>query len=166
MAVVTPKFPIKRGALESEEAEKLAKDYSLKNEGKTVAAKDAFTILGMALGWDYEYPKVKELKDKIQTVIHNNSLNKSFISKLNLHYNDAKFDKEQLVSPKTYWMTAYDFGRMESSVKVPEIKSFLKQCRLDILSNTINGTKVLSRYHSFRLWHLATRWAELENRTL
>lgn len=166
VAVVTPKFPIKRGALESEEAEKLAKDYSLKNEGKTVAAKDAFTILGMALGWDYEYPKVKELKDKIQTVIHNNSLNKSFISKLNLHYNDAKFDKEQLVSPKTYWMTAYDFGRMESSVKVPEIKSFLKQCRLDILSNTINGTKVLSRYHSFRLWHLATRWAELENRTL
>jgi len=63
-------------------------------------------------------------------------------------------------------MTAYDFERMECSLKSAEIKSFLKKCRLDIVCNTINGNPVLSQYHSLKLWHLAARWAELENRTL
>ncbi|HNY71394.1 MAG TPA: type III-A CRISPR-associated protein Cas10/Csm1 [Syntrophorhabdus sp.] len=171
IAVVTPKFPIKRGAQESEEAEKLAKAYCLDKDEKDgrrkrISSKDAFTILGIALGWEYEYPRVRELKNEIQGIINVKTLNKSFISKLNLHYLTAKFDQEKLVSPKTYWMTAYDFGRMESSVKPQEVKSFLKKCRLDIVSDTVNGAKVLSRYHSFKLWHLATRWAELENRTL
>lgn len=166
VAIVTPKFPIKRGAQESEEAERHAKDYILLDKDKNkISSKDAFSFLGMAMGWDIEYPHVKKLKSEIQTVIQNKSLNKSFITKLNLHYNSARFDHEKLISPKTYWMTAYDFGRMESSVKPHEIKSFLKRCRLDILSNTIHGSTILSRYHSFKLWHLAARWAELENRT-
>jgi len=117
VAVVTPKFPIKRGALESMEAENLAKEYCLKKgKDEIISTKDAFTILGMPLSWNYEYPKVKELKNEIRSILQNKSLNKSFISKINLHFNTAKFekqdekpvdkekivDKEKLASPKTY----------------------------------------------------------------
>lgn len=165
LAIVTPKFPTKRGAQESEEAEKQAKNYSLKNKD-IISEKDAFSLLGLSLGWKNEYPAVKQLKHDIHLTISNKSLNKSFISKINLHFTSAKFENEKLVSPKTYWMSAYDFGRMESSTKIPDIKAFLKKCRLDIVSDTVNGIRIPSRYHSFKLWHLAARWAELENRTI
>lgn len=164
LAIVTPKYPIKRGAQESEEAEKEAKGYSLDKESyKTY--KNAFCLLGLPLGWGTEFPEVKRLKNHIHSIISRNSINKSFISKLHLHFQGASFKDERLVSSKTYWMTAYDFGRMEAGVKSPEIKAFIKQCRLDILGDTIYSNRINSKYHTFKLWNLAARWAELENRT-
>jgi len=165
MAIVTPKFPIKKGAIESEDAEKQAKNYEFNFENEKTE-KNAFSFLGLPLAWNKEYHLVKRLKNDIHAIISNKTLNKSFITKLNLHFNGAKFENEKLVSSKTYWMTAYDFGRMESSQKPPEIKAFLKQCRLDIVADTVKGERVKSRYHTFKLWHLAARWAELENRTM
>ena len=161
MAVVTPKFPIKRGAEESEEAETQAKTYSVGDRGK-----NAFSLLGMPMGWENEYPLVKAQKDEILKGLSSGKLPKSFISKLYGHFGIDEDKPVRQLSPRVYWMLAYDFSRFEERARSnPELKDMLRMCKTDIFNKTFTGKALKSPYQSFELWLLAARWAELENRT-
>lgn len=163
IVVVAPKYPIKRSAEESAAAESLAKNYAYDSRGK-----NAIALLGMALGWEREYLAVKALKDELVQLMASGKLHKAFISKLYMHYSQAKFEQEALVSPRTYWMLAYDLGRMkEREKRNPRVLSLIENCQLDILGNRsqLNGVPLESNYHRFKLWNIAARWAELEYRT-
>ncbi len=160
IAIITPKYPIKKAAEESAEAEKAAKNFM----GDT---KNAVCFLGRALGWDNEFPVVASLKESILQWLQADKLTKSFISKLNAHYAMAEAeskDKEFTLPPKLYWMMAYDFSRLTTRLQSAEARQLIEQCKTDVVSNTIHG-KRFETYHALQLWHLAARWAELEYRT-
>ncbi|WP_372775257.1 type III-A CRISPR-associated protein Cas10/Csm1 [Mangrovibacterium sp.] len=162
VAIVAPKYPIKRAAEESAEAERLAKNYELGN-----SEKNAISFMGLALGWDQEFPIVKKLKSELVRLIEAEKLPKSFISKIYQHYRQAQFEDEKLVSPRTYWLMAYDFGRMLEREKDPAARQLIENCKLDVVSNhnRLNNEVITSAYHNLKLWNFAARWAELEYRT-
>lgn len=158
LSIVTPKYPIKKASEESGDAENKAKNYPGKN---------AVCILGFPLCWDKEYPIVKSVKDKLLELLKSDKLPKSFISKLNSHYSMTSIESETgefKLPPRLYWMMAYDFERMKTRKEDKETKDLIDQCKKDIISNTINN-KGFEVYHSFQLWYLAARWAELEYRS-
>ena len=164
VAIVPPKFPIKKAAEQSAEAEKAAKSYNM-NE------KNAISFLGFAMGWEKEFPVVKEIKDELVGLLESQKLPKSFISKLNSHFTltqaDNIDDGKFTIPPRLYWIMAYDFGRLNSRLKDTAAKEFINQCNKDIISNRIKGKDIATdQYHALQLWHIASRWAELEYRTL
>jgi CRISPR-associated protein Csm1 len=57
IAIIEPKFPIIKGAKLSEEAENIAKEYSYKK-----FEKNAFTIMGIPLHWEIDFPLVEDYK--------------------------------------------------------------------------------------------------------
>ncbi len=166
LVLVGPKYPIKRGAADSEAAEKAAKSYRFVDGMDNEQTKNAITFLGMSLQWNNEYRKVGKVKDELVQLLRNNRLPKSFISKVNNHALESWRDESNkfVVNLKMYWMMAYDFGRMKEREKDLEVKSLIDRCKLDIVNNTFAGEKNASPYHAMELWHLATRWAELEIR--
>lgn len=165
LAIVTPKFPIKRGAQESEEAEKQAKEYSVVNDNKRKTEKNAFSILGMSLGWQNEYPKIKELKKETVNLIKEYKIPRSFLSKVSTHFQSANIKNEEIQNLKVYWMSAYDLERLSNSLKDNVAKDHIQKCKLDFFSNSFNNEKLNTPYHSISLWNLLARWSELEIRT-
>ena len=164
IAIVPPRFPVKKAAELSAEAEKAAKSYNLDE-------KNAINFMGFTMGWDKEFPVVKEIKDELVGLLESERLPKSFISKLNSHFSLTQAEKQDdgifTIPPRLYWMMAYDFGRMVSRLKDTAAKEFIEQCNKDIISNRIKGKDTLTdHFHALQLWHIAARWAELEYRTL
>ena len=164
IAIVPPKFPIKKAAEQSAEAEKAAKNYNMYE-------KNAISFLDFAMGWEKEFPVVKEIKDELVGLLESQKLPKSFISKLNSHFSltqvENSDDGKMTIPPRLYWMMAYDFGRLVSRLKDSSAKEFIEQCKKDIISNRIKGkNSVTDHYHALQLWIIAARWAELEYRTL
>ncbi len=159
VAIVSPKFPIKKGADESAEAEKAAKNYN-------VDEKNAISFLGYALGWQKEYSVVKQVKDEILALLKSDKLPKSFISKLNSHYSLTLAESQDkgkfTIPPRLFWLMAYDYSRMINRSTDPIAAKLIDQCKKDVV---IDKWKNFETYHAIQLWHLAARWAELEFRT-
>ena len=163
LAIVTPKFPIKKAAEESARAENSAKSF---NNG----SKNALSFLGYPMGWRNEYAIIKTLKNRILTLLTSGRLPKSFITKINSHFSgtiDSTIKAGKFtISPRLYWLMAYDFGRFEQRYKKDkEVSEIIVECKNDIYSNTISKEKNKAFYHAFELWVIASRWAELEYRT-
>jgi len=162
IAIVNPKFPIKKGAEESADAEKAAKGYN-KNE------KNAICFLGCTMGWDKEYLVIQRIKNDIVDLLKNQILPKSFISKLNSHFSITHLEGDEnnnlKIPPRLHWMMAYDFGRMVARTKDGAVINLIEQCKKDVFSNSIKGKKI-DTYHALQMWHIAARWAELEYRTI
>lgn len=162
IAIIPPKYPIMRGAKESEEQEKRAKEHIC--QGKQ---KDSISFMNMPLHWDNEFPKVKRLKDRICDLYSSDKLPKSFIGKILQHAENAEIKNHQIGNLKTYWMITYDLERMIDRHTSEETKQLIVHCKNEICRNdrTLNGEKLSTNYHALELWSLASRWAELEIRT-
>jgi len=164
VAIVTKKFPIMKGAEESDNEEKNAKTHTCKGKSK-----NSLSLLGYALNWETEFNQVKELKKRILQSIKNNSLPSSFISKVMTHWLNADFKNHQIRNVKTYWMMTYDMTRMYDRIKKEnaEARAIVNACKNECCQHagTLGGKDITTDYHPLELWALAARWAELENRT-
>jgi CRISPR-associated protein Csm1 len=165
IAAVTPKFPVMKGALLGEAAEKAAKDHTIKINDKLKLQKNAFTLLNMPLNWDHEFPIVKKFKKELSTMIANEELPAGFLQKvLSLYYSYLE-QKEKQQNPRWRWMIAYDFSRAKGRLKSEAAKQFLDEIKLNIFTNSLNNEKINSNYEFIELFALASRWAELEKRS-
>jgi len=165
IAVVSPKFPIMKGAAEADEAEKLAKGYICKLSDTVKIEKNAFTLFGLALNWDNEYPIVKSYKERIFHLLKTNEMPKSFVSKIYAHGMRTTFEKGDLKPLNALWMMAYDFSRMEQRNMGDKAIELLRECKTNVFANSYDGKPIQSPYHFLELISLATRWAELEIRS-
>lgn len=164
LAIVPPKYPILKGAIESEKAESLAKEYSTKVENVNYE-KDAFSLFGYALSWKHEFKIVKKWKDEIKDLLNAN-LPKSFISKVMSHYSSVKKFTPEISPLRVFWMTAYDLERLKKRVKNKDHKDFIERCKMGIYQNKFEGfdCNEYSNYHFLELLYLACRWADFETR--
>lgn len=163
ITILPIKFPIMQGAKLAAKDEKDAKKHSYTEGGKTFE-KNAITLFGVPLNWDYEFPTVKGLKEHICNMISSNLLEKSFITKVNIHAEAQKayLDKKILV-PKWFWLMAYDFSRFAERDSVA--KEFINEMKMSCVANSYKGSKINSKYPFLQLLRLACRWAELEYRS-
>ena len=161
IAVVSPKYPVMKGAQESDGEEKRAKDHL--NSGKT---KNSISFMEIPLNWENEFPQVQSLKNEIVAANANGQLPKSFISKVLSHLANAEMENHKIKAVKTYWMITYDLCRMCSRISDLSVKKMINCCKTDICSNkgSLNGQPIETDYHLLELWAMACRWAELEIR--
>lgn len=163
IAIIPPKYPITKGAEIAGKEEENAKNHQCKE-----ADKNSISFMGMPLNWDKEFPIVEQLKDKIfKLVAEEKHLPKSFISKILSHLENARVKNHKITALKTFWMIAYDLGRMCERVKNAETKDLINRCKTEICENGdfLNGKPINSEYHPLELWAFACRWAELETRS-
>lgn len=162
IAIETSKFPIMKGAEESDSEEKNAKEHKVDELDK-----NSISFMDFAMNWDKEFPKIKALKDEIveKCTMQNNPLPRSFMSKVLMHFANAeitnhKFSKKGI---RTYWLLAYDLSRMQGRQK----DSLIENCKTEVCGNrkVLNGELITTDYHSLELWAFACRWAEIELRT-
>lgn len=159
---IDEKFPIIKGAELSAKEENTAKEHKCDTENK-----NSLSFFGMAMNFDKEYPRIKAVKNKIVSLIKNDeSLSKSFISKLLGHWENAEMKGHEINNIKTYWMLTYDLGRMKSRVKNKEACELIDHCMADICDKNRNFDRqeITTSYHPIELWAMACRWAELELR--
>ncbi len=170
IAILPPKFPIMRGAKESDEEEQNAKTHVAQG-----VSKNSVSFMQMPLNWEKEFPAVENLKNEIVRLSPGGSesdssgkLPKSFIGKILQHASNAKIKKHKITNLKTYWMVAYDMGRMAERHKDSELKELINRSKVEICGNagTLNGQAITSDYHALELWAFAARWAELEMRNI
>jgi len=162
IAILGGKFPIMKGAEESDKEEKNAKNHCC-----GVCEKNSLSFMNTPLNWDKEYPAVKQLMEKIKSLTDQGRLPKSFISKILAHAMNAKIERHKITVVKVFWMLTYDFSRMKNAIKESECKELINNCILEVCGNkkTLNGNSIDTDYHSLELWAFASRWAELEIRT-
>lgn len=162
IAIVPAKFPIMKGADESDREEKKAKVHKCKGVNK-----NSISIMETPLNWNNEFFKVKELKDEIVRLVKIDSVAKSFISKILAHAVNAKIKEHKITAVKTIWMMAYDLSRMIVRKADTDAKSLINKCKSEVCSNKkiLNGQPIETDYHPLELWAFACRWAELELRT-
>lgn len=162
IAIVPAKYPIMKGAEESEKEEKHAKNHVCRNQ-----TKNALSFMDMPLNWDKEFPVVEYLKDNLCDWLEKDLLPKSFISKLMIHYENADMKDHRIGKAKTYWMLTYDMSRLKSRSNDGSINMMIDNCIKEICDKnkgTLNGQPVQTDYHPLELWAFAARWAELEYR--
>lgn len=160
VAILGSKYPIIAGAQQSAEAEDRAKGH--KAGGKE---KNSFSLLGMPLGWDEEFPAVKALKDALLDMIKGGWLNKSFLSKVMLHASMAGFNGHKVKNLRVFWLLSYDMKRYASdkAQSKPLVDAYVREACGN--PGSLNGRKIATVYHALELWALACRWAELEYRS-
>lgn len=162
IAILPSKYPIMRGAKESEQEEHNAKNHLCKGKRK-----NAISFLNMPLNWDEELPQVETLMNKIVHLIETSILPKSFISKIMIHAANSKIENHALSTFRIYWLLPYDLGRMKERTRNTEATSLLNNCILEICGKkkTLNGLPISTDYHMLELWQFACRWAEIELRS-
>ena len=115
-----------------------------------------------------EYPLVKNMKNSIKNLLEENLLPRSFVSKLQAHFANARIKNGEITKLNVLWMMAYDFTRLADSLKKEDYvaRQFIMDVKGWIFTNKHPLLdKDISKYHVFELINLATRWAELELRT-
>ena len=163
VAIVPAKYPIMKGADESETEEKQAKNHTCKSH-----AKNALSFMDTPLNWDNEFPIVENLKDSLCGWLKKEQLPKSFISKLMMHYENADVKDHRIGKAKTYWMLTYDLSRLKSRSNEESVNLMIDNCIKEVCDKnkgTLNGEPIQTDYHPLELWAFAARWAELEYRT-
>ena len=117
IAIVGPKFPIAKAAELAGEAEDLAKKYkilkldqSFDDFANSQPDKNAFTLFGVALSWEYDWDFVIQFKnDLIQWIYYDEIISKGLLMKL-FDYHDQYARGE----PDWQWNSAYTMSRMKS----------------------------------------------------
>lgn len=162
IAILSPKYPIMKGAEESAQEEGAAKNHSCK--GNT---KNSLSFMEMPLHWEHEYPVVKVLKDTLYGMLYDGVLPKSFLSKLMMHHANAAITGHKITRYKTFWMLTYDLSRMKERHKNGAIRDLFDNCIKEVCDKScgrLNGQEIKTDYHPLELWAFAARWAELEYR--
>jgi CRISPR-associated protein Csm1 len=167
MAMVNLKFPIAKSAELAAEGEEQAKEHQVPLSNADSEEKNAFTLFHYPLNWNYEFPKVKALKNEIKELANRTDypLPKAFFSKIQT-YHEASQDQKQKGRVESWrWLMAYDLSRMKERLKGDEVQNFLERTKMDVFSNTWHGKNQLySAYPFLTLLTIATRWADLEMR--
>ena len=162
IAIISPKYPIMKGADESDNEEKNAKNHSCIGKEK-----NSISFMNMPLNWDLEYPAVESLKDTMIGLLESDKMPKSFLSKIMTHYANANIQNHTITATKTYWMLTYDLSRMKSRSGA-DLNLLIDNCIKEVCSkarNTLNDKILVTEYHPLELWTFAARWAELEYRS-
>jgi len=164
ISVVGAKYPLLRAAQLSEKEEKLAKQHFY-----GAKAKNSFSIFGMPLDWDHEFPFVWNLKETLSDLQKNEGLSEGFASKVftllqqsKITY-DPKAKRYRLKNLNAIWLVAYSFSRTASASKSDKIKAFLNSWSEYIFTGKIDQLDK-SIYHPLQLLALAARWADFVNR--
>lgn len=158
IAILSPKYPIMKGAEESAEEESAAKNHRCKE-----VSKNSISFMEMPMNWNFEYEAIKKLKDEILNLLKKDELPKSFVSKVLMHHANACFVKHQITNVRTYWKLTYDLSRMGDRHKI----KLLDNCMNEVCKGscgTLNSKAISTDYHPLELWAFAARWAELEYR--
>ncbi|MEY8688143.1 type III-A CRISPR-associated protein Cas10/Csm1 [Bacteroides sp. AN502(2024)] len=168
IAIVPRKYPIIKGAEQSDKEEKNAKEHFCGvSGGAQYELKNSLSFMNTPLNWNKEFPQVEQLKDAIVTFIDQGYLPKSFISKVQSYAMNAQISNHCIQNLKIYWMLTYDLIRMKKTLDMMSCKEMIENCIKEICGNkaTLNGEHIETCYHPLELWTFATRWAELECRT-
>ncbi len=172
MAIVTPKYPISKGAEEAKEAEEAAKGHSYHHtpgDPKAIKEKNAFCFLGLALNWDHEYTLVEELKKLLVELIDGpgeQKVSRSLLGRIRSHHYDAQQAKQKDLTESWRWKMAYDFARFAKTQKDLGVREKLEQLKKGAFTGKFGTHHTASPNHNFLdLLNLASRWAELEIRT-
>lgn len=163
IALLSPSYPIMKGADESDVEEKNAKSHTVADK-----CKNSISFMDFAMNWDEEYPVIQNLKDKILDLLSTEKLPKSFVSKILNYFQNAKVENHKITVPKVFWMLTYDMSRFKSRNNDFDVNALIDNCIKEICSNNrnvLNNTKINTEYHPIELWAFAARWAELEYRT-
>jgi CRISPR-associated protein Csm1 len=183
ISFVTAKFPVIKAAEYAEKAEKAAKNYSF-----STLEKNAISMMGVTMNWDYEFTIVENLKTDIVSFrdakkYKNRELPNSFIFKINGYYEQVEQNRRDLAEKRTdvkedfswIWQMAYDLTRMKERIyernkrteEQSEIVGFLK----DLVEWTISqktppsvSQHPISYLQFFKLLNLACIWASYELR--
>ena len=162
IAILPAKYPIMKGAAEGGELEEMAKEHAVGPERK-----NSIAFLGMALNWDKEFCAVQKLAQQIVEL--DDALGAAFRGKVLKHHANAGFsgDAHKIANLKTYWMLAYDLGRMKARNNDKRAKDLIETCIIEVCQNKqqLNGAAITTHYHALELWAMACRWAELLIRT-
>lgn len=162
IAIVPEKFPILKAAEMAGDAEHKAKEHQCGAEEK-----NAICFLDMPLNWEKEFPTVKSIKEELVKRINSEQLPSGFLHKINTLFEMRKRQIEKNENQSWQWIMAYDFARMKQRKKDnSDLNMFIDNLQKDIICNTHNGNKMISKYGFLELLNLAARWAELELRTL
>ncbi|PAC26455.1 type III-A CRISPR-associated protein Cas10/Csm1 [Flectobacillus sp. BAB-3569] len=153
ISIVTPKFPIAKGADLAGEAEHLAKDFKRLDKRE----KDALCLFGIAVGWE-EFKIIKDIKDFWLEHLEgeNPILSRGLLQKVFTWYAISKRkDKNENPNLSWKWNTAYSLKRYE--VKDNKKKNdALKMIEIALLCNQFGGKPI-----RFDVFVVASRWAEL-----
>ncbi len=185
LSLVTAKFPVMKAAKYAGEAEDKAKEHQFNGQKK-----NALSIMGVTMNWDYEFTVVEDLKNKILKYITlpNKALPVSFIFKVNNYYEETlpkKFknkkeydaEKKRLEIGKWIWQMAYDLTRMKERCKPSRDESLDTVEFLDTLIqwtiapkthplvSKLNGVQTIERFNFFKLLNFACIWASYELRS-
>lgn len=165
VAIISNKFPIIKGAEFAGNAEKIAKEYEVEEEK---VEKNAFT-LWKPLHWEWEYPKVFDLKETIARYMQKKDYRSVFQRLLSFYeMRDNQEDEGYQYSKHQWkWQLSYNIARAAERYRNDkEFCSFLKEVEHDVFCETYKGKKELKGNHNyFDLLQVAIRWADLENRT-
>ena len=159
IAIIPAKYPIMKGADESADGEKAAKNHTVRSLG---VSKNSISWMDFPMNWETEFPVVESLKNDLVRVG-----NKALLSKIMAHAANAGIKAHKITNIKTYWMIAYDLCRMKERSRHAQSKSMLiDNCIAEVCGNRpyLNGKFVETDYHALELWAFAARWAELETR--
>lgn len=163
IAILSPKYPIMKGAEESAKEESAAKNHSCQG-----ATKNSISFMDMPLNWDMEYKAVKNLKTVLYDFLMDKQLPKSFLSKVLMHHANAGITNHKVTRYKTYWMLTYDLSRMKNRYdKSDRVNALIENCIKEVCNQScgkLNGMDICTDYHPLELWAFAARWAELEYR--
>ena len=161
IAIVSEKFPIMKGAEESADEEKAAKNHTVKGKSK-----NSISFMDFPMNWDTEFLVVENLKDELVRLIQQEKEAKSLLDKIMSHAANADIKAHKITQLKTYWMLTYDLSRMKDATRINNTKMLIDNCIMEVCDNKplLNGNAISSKYNPLELWAFAARWAELELR--
>jgi CRISPR-associated protein Csm1 len=161
IAIVSTKFPIIKGAAESD-----AEVIHAKNHQVWTQSKNSLSFMDFPLNWNCEFPQVEILKEKIAKLINSEEMPASFISKVQNHAANAEIENHIIQNYKTYWLLTYDLARMKERIENQSCVKIIENCIKEVCGDDshLNGEQINTNYHLLELWAFAARWAELETR--
>lgn len=164
ISTMKTKYPLISGAELSAAEESKAKNHAV-GEYK----KNSISFIGTSLNWEYEYPVVVKLKDKLVRLLISKQLPKSFISKIVIHAMNAEVKEHKVTNVKTYWMLSYDLTGLADRCKKEdkEVINMLYNCQREVCqpNGKLDDNEIKTCYHPLELWAYASRWAEMEYRS-
>jgi CRISPR-associated protein Csm1 len=175
LLLTPPKFPILKASSLAEKTEKIAKSYEdkleivtrrviINNEEKIKTypkTKDAFAFLDTAMSWDNEYLIAQKLMIQLCEKINNKEYPKALLHTIMHHFNEAKIVNNTITNSRTIWLMNYDFKRRADETKKEEHKEELLLMLKDMIENKFDKKHHTFAMHSFKLYYVAARWAEL-----
>lgn len=178
VTIVTPKFPVYAAARQGGKDEKKAKNHfypmldELPEEERTKIdriEKQSFTLFGLPLNWQHEFPLVLKLRDELKKYVENMPA-KALIQQIQNFEVLRDHQRKYGLTETWRWQLAYQITR---SIERYNLKSedFFTELPLGVFCNQCKFTKESNWKHDkhssrdfLTFLSLAARWVEFEYR--